>query len=284
MIKKNIRIWLKKAGFLVLIGMFFCSFVLAECEVVEESAFLSMGFEDLFNTINPELDDYSLGKSSIMFYYSINVVSRKANLTYCSETKTLLYDLSFEVLNECLNDNTSSECVNLLIDNDEPFNYIVNNELVNVNPINYLLRKDVMEEIDYMQRLQRQAQYNNFLEQIMMITPEIPNNINIIQEWVQPLGAHDCYPMGSVVSYNNNTWTNIINCNVWQPGVYGWEQETNNSFTPGNVYPDWTQPQGAHDCYGIGDIVWHNDQLWINTQYPCNVWEPGVFGWELYEE
>lgn len=45
----------------------------------------------------------------------------------------------------------------------------------------------------------------------------------------------------------------------------------------------WTQPLGATDAYQSGDIVSHNGQLWKST-IDNNVWEPGVYGWEVYEE
>ena len=47
----------------------------------------------------------------------------------------------------------------------------------------------------------------------------------------------------------------------------------------------WTQPLGATDCWKLGDIVWHKDQLWIGTQADAagNIpWEPGVAGWSPY--
>lgn len=47
--------------------------------------------------------------------------------------------------------------------------------------------------------------------------------------------------------------------------------------------PIWTQPLGAHDAYSTGDAVSHKDQLWIST-VDGNVWEPGVYGWEVYEQ
>ena len=42
----------------------------------------------------------------------------------------------------------------------------------------------------------------------------------------------------------------------------------------------WTQPLGSTDAYMTGDIVSHNDQIWIST-VDYNVWEPGVYGWEV---
>lgn len=43
----------------------------------------------------------------------------------------------------------------------------------------------------------------------------------------------------------------------------------------------WVQPTGAHDAYAMGARVVHNGQTWENTGSDANVWEPGVFGWEV---
>ena len=40
--------------------------------------------------------------------------------------------------------------------------------------------------------------------------------------WVQPLGAHDAYPLGAKVTHKGKTWTSTAAANVWRPGVYGW--------------------------------------------------------------
>ena len=40
--------------------------------------------------------------------------------------------------------------------------------------------------------------------------------------WTQPLGAHDAYQTGDIVSHNGNKWQSDIDNNVWEPGVYGW--------------------------------------------------------------
>lgn len=44
-------------------------------------------------------------------------------------------------------------------------------------------------------------------------------------------------------------------------------------------YPEWVQPQGAHDAYAKGAKVTHNGKKWIST-VDNNVWEPGVHGWD----
>ena len=43
-------------------------------------------------------------------------------------------------------------------------------------------------------------------------------------EWSQPVGAHDAYAKGDKVSYSNKHWVSTTDANVWQPGVYGWEE------------------------------------------------------------
>lgn len=54
---------------------------------------------------------------------------------------------------------------------------------------------------------------------------------------------------------------------------------------PGEI-PVWTQPTGAQDAYQTGDKVHYptaEDQIWISTA-DNNVWQPGVYGWEIYKE
>lgn len=43
-------------------------------------------------------------------------------------------------------------------------------------------------------------------------------------------------------------------------------------------YPEWKQPQGAHDGYKVGAKCSHKGKHWLNT-YDNNIYEPGVYGW-----
>lgn len=45
-------------------------------------------------------------------------------------------------------------------------------------------------------------------------------------------------------------------------------------------WPEWKQPSGAQDAYSNGAKVSHNDKHWVST-LDGNVWEPGVYGWEV---
>lgn len=46
-----------------------------------------------------------------------------------------------------------------------------------------------------------------------------------------------------------------------------------------NTIPEWEQPDSTNP-YMTGDKVTHNGGTWVST---CdnNIWEPGVYGWEL---
>lgn len=43
-------------------------------------------------------------------------------------------------------------------------------------------------------------------------------------EWVQPIGAHDAYSNGDKVSHNDKHWISTCDGNVWEPGIYGWDE------------------------------------------------------------
>lgn len=44
--------------------------------------------------------------------------------------------------------------------------------------------------------------------------------------------------------------------------------------------PEWEQPDSTNP-YMSGDKVSHNGSAWVST-IDNNVWEPGVYGWEIY--
>ena len=64
-------------------------------------------------------------------------------------------------------------------------------------------------------------------------------------------------------------WEPDVTPALWTPVAEPWEE-----------WPEWRQPTGAQDAYNTGDKVSHNEQHWISS-VDANVWEPGVYGWEL---
>lgn len=43
-------------------------------------------------------------------------------------------------------------------------------------------------------------------------------------EWKQPIGAQDAYMADDKVSHNDKHWISTVDNNVWEPGVYGWNE------------------------------------------------------------
>ena len=44
--------------------------------------------------------------------------------------------------------------------------------------------------------------------------------------WTQPVGTVDAYQTDDIVTHKGETWISIVDNNVWEPGVYGWEKTT----------------------------------------------------------
>lgn len=47
----------------------------------------------------------------------------------------------------------------------------------------------------------------------------------VIPEWIQPDSTNP-YMIGDKVIHNEKTWESIVDNNVWEPGVYGWNEVT----------------------------------------------------------
>lgn len=62
---------------------------------------------------------------------------------------------------------------------------------------------------------------------IFTVNPEsrtitVPDT-DTIPEWEQP-GSTNPYAKGDKVMHNGKTWQSTTDNNVWEPGVYGWEE------------------------------------------------------------
>ena len=58
------------------------------------------------------------------------------------------------------------------------------------------------------------------------ITPALWTVVSLDEwpAWVQPLGAEDAYRIGAKVSHVDKHWISVIDYNIYEPGVYGWEE------------------------------------------------------------
>lgn len=58
------------------------------------------------------------------------------------------------------------------------------------------------------------------------VTPALWTEVSLDEfpEWKQPTGAQDAYMKDDKVSHNGSHWISTVDSNVWEPGVYGWDQ------------------------------------------------------------
>lgn len=85
----------------------------------------------------------------------------------------------------------------------------------------------VDERIRYDGKLYRVIQSHT--SQADWIPSEVPAlyrevSIEEIPDWVQPMGAEDAYHIGDKVRHVEKVWVSVVDNNVWEPSVYGWDE------------------------------------------------------------
>ena len=91
------------------------------------------------------------------------------------------------------------------------------------------------------------------------------------------------YAVGDRVRYEDK----LYKCVQAHTSQIGWEPPVTPALwtevaKPGEI-PVWKQPTGAQDAYRIGDKVWYPEKdttVYISIM-DNNVWQPGVYGWEV---
>ena len=97
--------------------------------------------------------------------------------------------------------------------------------------------------------------------------------------WAYPAS----YATGDIVQYDGK----LYRCLQAHTSQESWTPDTAGSLwkeigDPTAEYPEWVQPTGNIDAYPVGAKVSHNGQRWTST-VDNNVWEPGVYGWDVVE-
>ena len=130
-------------------------------------------------------------------------------------------------------------------------------------------------------------QYNRFM-QMSVQSANLPDDqamevADLYPEWV----AMKAYAVDEIVKYGVNAdgETQLYKVIQAHTSQEDWKPDVTASLYKAIGFTDdgvsiWTQPLGATDAYMAGDVVSFEDQLWIST-VDNNVWQPGVYGWEL---
>lgn len=102
--------------------------------------------------------------------------------------------------------------------------------------------------------------------------------------------ADTAYAADQRVRYNGSSGTptpTLYKCVQGHTSQAGWEPDKTPALwtevaKPGEI-PVWRQPTGAQDAYNKGDRVHYPDADGpvYESNVDANVWEPGVYGWEM---
>lgn len=130
-------------------------------------------------------------------------------------------------------------------------------------------------------------QYNRFM-QMSVQAAKLPDDramevADLYPEWA----AMKAYSVDDIVKYGVNTdgeaqLYKVIQAHTSQED---WKPDVTTSLYKAIGFTDngtaiWTQPLGAIDAYMKGDVVSFEDRIWVST-IDNNVWQPGVYGWEV---
>ena len=107
--------------------------------------------------------------------------------------------------------------------------------------------------------------------------------MDIYPEW----RATASYSVGDRVRYSDGFYKCLQAHDAqtgWNPSSSAslWAPIIDASVLPIGEYPLWQQPDSVNP-YMTGDIVTHNSLLWRSI-VDNNVWAPGIYGWEVYQE
>lgn len=111
-------------------------------------------------------------------------------------------------------------------------------------------------------------------DSVVLETPQL------LPEWK----AGIAYKTGKKIQYGGVVWKVLqdhTSQEGWEPGVAP-SLFAEVLIPDPDVIPEWKQPDSTNP-YMSGDKVTHNGSTWICT-IDNNVWEPGVYGWEIFAE
>lgn len=118
---------------------------------------------------------------------------------------------------------------------------------------------------------------------------EALDNVDVFPKWKVGVEYKEEDVNKARVRYNEVLYKVIsphISQEDWTPDVAVSLYVKVHQQDPGDEYPDWVQPTGAHDAYEYGEKVSHllkedgSKRHWISIFEGLNVWEPGSVGTE----
>lgn len=102
------------------------------------------------------------------------------------------------------------------------------NEVVNIDGELFKMVQGSPVTIETESWLREASIFSPFLQKKVVIEGENGEEVevDVVDEFVQPLGGHDAYQAGDKVVFEEKVWVSLIDNNVWSPSSHpsGWEE------------------------------------------------------------
>lgn len=187
---------------------------------------------------------------------------------------------TFIPLTEIIVTVKSSLSSDVEIDNSIETSYSISwNNLLDVDFENLDILMQTLENIvwglpEFEEYVDMNASLNTVLD--ILTDEQAQQVVGLYPAWVPNMA----YTVGDRVKHNDI----LYRCVQAHTSQTDWEPDKTPalwaSTAPDNVIPDWVQPIGSQDAYMLGDKVRHKGSIWKST-LAGNVWEPGVYGWDI---
>ena len=134
-------------------------------------------------------------------------------------------------------------------------------------------------------------QYNRFLQMQVQAANLTDTQAMEVADLYPDWQTNTKYVVDTILKYGKNSDNETqlyrviqehISQDDWRPNIITTSLYKAIGFETDGT-PIWTQPLGAHDAYNKNDVVFHNNKKWVSA-IDNNVWEPGVYGWNVVEE
>ena len=130
-------------------------------------------------------------------------------------------------------------------------------------------------------------QFNRFMQMNLQAANLNDDQAMEVADLYPQWGVMKAYNVGEIVKYgvNSDGETQLYKVIQAHTSQADWTPDASPSLFKAVGFTDsgtsiWTQPLGATDAYMQGDIVSHNNVIYI-SDVDNNVWETGVYGWSI---
>lgn len=153
-----------KRNIIILMAILLIPMVIAVI-IIPTDVFVNLSRADIIENINLSFKRFDVTTDNLYAHYTMNSIANVENEYHLIEID-ITTELSFKIINYCLNKYDGGTCVTYLLNGEVPYNVTINNEIVTIRPINYQLITQVNHEIDILIEMQTLVHNQELINQL----------------------------------------------------------------------------------------------------------------------